>query len=123
MGLMPSEVLEPVAAYFHALSEPTRLRILNLLCQGERNVGELAEQCGYTTANVSRHLSVLKKNGLVTREARGNNVYYQIADPSVNALCDLVCGSILRQLEDGARQRAAFASMREASNGLPPVTT
>ncbi len=121
MGLLPPEVLEPVAAYFRALSEPTRLHILSLLRQGEHNVGELAELCGYTTANVSRHLSVLKKHGLVAREARGNSVYYQIADPSVGALCDLVCGSILRQIEEGARQRAAFASIREASD--PPVTS
>ena len=113
MGLLPPEVLEPVAAYFRALSEPTRLHILSLLRQGEYNVGELAQQCDYTAANVSRHLSVLKKHGLVAREARGNSVYYRIADPSVNALCDLVCGSILRQIEQSAAQRAAFASLRE----------
>ncbi len=122
MGLLPLEVLEPVAAYFRALSEPSRLRMLNLLCQGELNVGELAERCGYTTANVSRHLSILRKHGLVAREARGNSVYYQIADPSVVELCELVCGSILRQLDLNARQRAAFASMREASDSFPPTT-
>src|SRR5699024_8154650 len=121
MGLLPPEVLEPVAAYFRALSEPTRLHILSLLRQGEHNVGELAERCGYTTADVSRHLSGLKKHGLFVREARGNSVYYQIADPSVEALCDLVCGSILRQIEEGARQRAAFASMRGAADDSPPT--
>lgn len=111
MANMPVEVLEPVAAYFRALSEPTRLHILSLLRQGEHNVGELALICDYTTANISRHLSVLKKHGMVEREARGNTVYYRIADPSVNALCDLVCGSILHQLEQTQRQRAAFESM------------
>jgi DNA-binding transcriptional ArsR family regulator len=112
MGSLPAEVLEPVAAYFRALSEPTRLQILSLLRQEEHNVGELAQLCDYTAANVSRHLSVLNKHGLVTRETRGNSVYYRIADPSVNALCDLVCDSILRQIEQSAAQRAAFASMR-----------
>lgn len=113
---MPPEVFEPVAAYFRALSEPTRLHILSLLRTGEHNVGELAQLCDYTAANISRHLSVLRKHGLVERETRGNSAYYRIADVSVNELCDLVCGSILRQIEQSAAQRAAFASMREASS-------
>ena len=105
---LPDEALVQVAAYFQALSEPTRLRILNLLRQQERNVGELAGLCGYSAANVSRHLALLTRHGLVAREARGNSAYYRIADASVYALCDLVCGSIARQFEDSAAQRAAF---------------
>lgn len=96
---LPPEALEQVAAYFQALSEPTRLHILNLLREGERNVGELAQLTGYTSANVSRHLSVLMQQGLVGRESRGTAVYYRIADPSVYALCDLVCGSLAKQHE------------------------
>jgi DNA-binding transcriptional ArsR family regulator len=105
---LPDEALMQVAAYFQALSEPTRLRILNLLRQQERNVGELAVLCGYSAANISRHLALLTRHGLVAREARGNSAYYRIADASVYALCDLVCGSIARQFEDGAVRRAAF---------------
>ena len=62
---LPPEALEQVAAYFQALSEPTRLQILNLLRTGERSVGELAERCGYTSANISRHLVVLTRQGPV----------------------------------------------------------
>ena len=105
---LPVEALEQVAAYFQALSEPTRLHILSLLRDGERNVGELAQLCDYTSANISRHLSVLSKHGLVARESRGTSVYYRIADDSVYALCDLVCGSIARQFEQTARERQAF---------------
>jgi DNA-binding transcriptional ArsR family regulator len=105
---LSNEALVQVAAYFQALSEPTRLQILNLLRQQERNVGELAELCGYTSANVSRHLALLTQHGLVVREPRGNSAYYSIADPSVYQLCDLVCGSIARQFERAAPKRAAF---------------
>ena len=108
-GLSP-EALQQVAAYFQALSEPTRLQILNLLRQKERNVGELAELCGYTSANVSRHLTLLTQHGLVVREPRGNSAYYSIADASVYQLCDLVCGNIARQIERSAPKRAAFAA-------------
>jgi DNA-binding transcriptional ArsR family regulator len=105
---LPPEALEQVAAYFQALSEPTRLQILNLLRGGERSVGELAQLCGYTSANISRHLSFLTRHELVRRETRGTSAYFQIADDSVYALCDLVCGSIARQLERKAGERQLF---------------
>ena len=105
---LPVEALDHVAAYFQALSEPTRLRILSLLREGECNVGELAQLCDYTSANISRHLAILSKHGLVARDNRGTSVYYRIADESVYALCDLVCGSIARQFEHTARARQAF---------------
>lgn len=113
-GLSP-EALTQVASYFQALSEPTRLQILNMLRSGERNVGELAQACGYTSANISRHLSLLTQHGLVTRESRGTAVYYSIADDSVYALCDLVCGNIARRLDRHAQERKAFARARQPS--------
>ncbi|MDE2370914.1 MAG: helix-turn-helix transcriptional regulator [Burkholderiales bacterium] len=105
---LPDEALAQVAAYFQALSEPTRLQLLNFLRQGERSVGELAQLCGYSSANISRHLALLMQHGLVQREGRGNSVFYRIADPAVYALCDLVCGNIARQFERTAQGRAAF---------------
>src|ERR1035441_203303 len=84
---LSNEALVQVAAYFQVLSEPTRLQILNLLRQKERSVGELAQLCGYTSANVSRHLTLLTQHGLVAREPRGNSAYYSIRDPSVYQLC------------------------------------
>lgn len=107
---LPVEALAQVAAYFQALSEPTRLQILNLLRPRERSVGELAQLCGYSSANISRHLALLTQHGLVVRESRGNSAYYSIADGSVYALCDLVCGNIARRLERTAQERAAFAT-------------
>ncbi|MEO6973610.1 MAG: metalloregulator ArsR/SmtB family transcription factor [Rhodoferax sp.] len=109
MENMPPEALSEVAAYFQALSEPTRLQILNLLRQGECNVGELARLCGFTAANISRHLTLLTKRGLVVRESRGTSVYYRIGDESVYALCDLVCGNIARELDRTADRRLAFS--------------
>ncbi len=108
MKNMPLEALQEVAAYFQVLSEPTRLRILNLLRGSERNVGELAELCGFTAANISRHLATLTKHGFLVRESRGTSVYYRIADESVYELCDLVCGNIAGQYERNAKSRRAF---------------
>ena len=109
MKNMPPEALEEVAGYFQVLAEPTRLRILNILREGERNVGDLAQMCGYTAANVSRHLSLMSKNGLVKRVGRGSSVYFLFADESVYALCDLVCDNIARQIARSEASRASFS--------------
>ena len=118
---LPPEALEQVASYFQALSEPTRLQILNLLREREYNVGELAQRCGYTSANISRHLALLTAHGLVERQSRGTSVYYRIADDSIYALCDLVCGRIARQLEHKASERALFVQAAAAPVGKRAV--
>lgn len=112
MAKLPDQALEHVAHYFQALAEPTRLKILNELRQGERNVGDLAQSCTCTLANVSKHLSLLAKHGLVARQSRGTSVYYRISDESIYALCDLVCDNILRQLE----KQSEFAEMMRSAH-------
>ncbi|MDP3668555.1 MAG: metalloregulator ArsR/SmtB family transcription factor [Telluria sp.] len=119
MDDLPIEALEQVATYFQALSETTRLRIMSILRRGERNVGELAQLCDYTSANISRHLAILSKHGLVAREQRGTSVYYRIADESVYALCDLVCGNIARQFEQKAREHQSFVASAERAKAAP----
>ncbi len=95
---LDDRALEYVARYFKALAEPMRLKVLNALQDGEKNVGQLTEISGGTQANVSKHLSLLTQYELVKRESRGTNVYYRIADPSVYRLCDLVCGQISNRI-------------------------
>jgi DNA-binding transcriptional ArsR family regulator len=111
MKQLPDGALVEVAAYFQTLAEPTRLQILNILRSGERNVGELAQMCGFTAANVSRHLALMTQHGLVERQSRGTSAYYRIADPSIFELCDLVCGNIARQMEKTAERHAAFKTL------------
>lgn len=94
MSALDDRALEYVAKYFKALAEPMRLKVLNALQDGEKNVSQLTEISGGTQANISKHLSLLTQYDLVKRESRGTNVYYKIADPSVYDLCELVCGQI-----------------------------
>ena len=120
---LPKEALEKVASYFQALSEPTRLSLLNLLRSGERNVGELAQLTSFTPANVSRHLALLTSHGLVARESRGTSVYYRIADTSVYQLCDLVCGNLARQFERVASEGAHFVDNAQRVAAEQPVSS
>ena len=112
---LDDRALERVAEYFRALSEPLRLKILNALREGERNVGELTELCGGSQANISKHLSVLAKSGLVERTSRATNVYYCIADASTYQLCDLVCGQIGKHFAQEAELQAMFTSLRKGA--------
>ena len=97
--LPDDDALEEIARYFAALGATMRLKILNALRGGERNVTELVGLTGATQANASKHLALLAQHGLVAKTPRGTSVYYRIADPSVYRICDMVCGRIGARLE------------------------
>jgi DNA-binding transcriptional ArsR family regulator len=92
--ILSPEALHLVAARFKVLSDPLRLRILQCLEAGETSVSALAEAVESTQPNVSKHLKLMQDAGLLARRQEGNTVFYLIADPTVFALCELVCSSL-----------------------------
>jgi DNA-binding transcriptional ArsR family regulator len=96
---LPDDLVELIAQRFRALAEPTRIKLLDRLRDGEASVQELTELIGSSQQNVSKHLGVLHQAGIVGRRRRGNFVLYSIADEGVFDLCEDVCGSLRRQLE------------------------
>lgn len=101
--LLTPEAVEMVAARFRILGEPIRIRILQSLHEGEKNVTEIVAAVGSTQPNVSKHLRILQDAGIVGRRQEGNSVYCFIADESVLDLCDTVCGSIREQVAATAK--------------------
>ena len=91
--------LELIAARFRALSEPMRLRLLNLLMGGEKSVGQLVEATGSSQANVSKHLSVLREAGMIAMRKEGLSSFCFIADPIVNELCEMMCSRLREEME------------------------
>lgn len=77
---------ELLARFFRALGDPTRLRLLNLLLQGEQSVTELVEAVGAPQGRISTHLGCLRWCGLVTSRREGRQMIYAIIDPRVRAL-------------------------------------
>lgn len=111
MATVPSELVDEAARRFHLLADPTRLRLLNALHDGgELSVSELAGRAATSLANASKHLSMLERERLVARRREGTTVYYRIADPTIVALCDLVCA--------GLRDR--FAELGRIGTGASP---
>lgn len=96
--LTPAQ-LTAVADLFAVLSEPSRLRILQLLHDGPSEVGRIIKASGLKQANVSKQLRVLLSCGVVARRQEGNRAIYSIALPLVFDLCDLVCRGMARQAE------------------------
>jgi ArsR family transcriptional regulator len=99
---MPEGALELVARRFAVLAEPMRLRLLQALFDGEKNVTALVGLTGGTQANISRHLQTLTEAHLLRRRKAGLQVFYAIADPSIYQLCELVCGSLEKRFTEQA---------------------
>lgn len=92
------QLLQKIADRLKAMADPMRLRILHVLQDGERCVTDVLAVVGGSQANVSKHLSVLRRVGLVDCRREGVNVYYRIEDPAVFAICSTVCDSLERQV-------------------------
>ena len=90
---------EACAKFFRGLGDPTRLRILELLLEGEKNVGELVELIGSPQGRVSNHLSCLKGCGYVSSRPGGRYTYYYIADDRVKTILELAHHMVYQNAE------------------------
>ncbi len=100
---VPPEVVQQVAEYFSLLSEPMRLRLLNLLSEDEKCVQELVEATQTSQANVSKHLKVMWQAGILSRRSEGTCAYYRVEDEMIFELCKLVCDRLANRIEQQAR--------------------
>ncbi len=96
-------LFERQARLCQVLSDPKRLRLLELLRDREYGVGELAESLGIAYPNVSQHLNVMRDAGLVATRRAGTSVYYRLAYPRIADACDIVREVLREQLTDAAR--------------------
>ena len=94
-----AESMDLIAQYFRVLGDAQRLRILHCLQGGEHTVGEIAELSGASPSNVSKHLGLLRANGLVGRRQDGNRAYFGITAPFIFELCDIVCSGARERLQ------------------------
>lgn len=111
------ELLNRIAEVLKAMADPTRLKILHSLHHGERCVSAILEQVGGSQANVSKHLSVLKRAGLVDCRREGLNVFYRIIDEGVFTICRNVCDSL--ELRIDREHQAILQGRIEIENAAP----
>ena len=97
---LPDLLVELIAQRFRVIGEPMRIKLLDRLRDGSATVGELGEALGASQQNVSKHLGVLHQAGIVSRAKEGTSVRYAIADDTVFALCEQVCGGLRDRLAE-----------------------
>ena len=99
LDLLSLELMQEAAECLKVLGHPIRLRMVEILMQGEFAVHEIAELCQLPPHQTCEHLRMLKSHGLLQSTRRGRSVYYQIADPRlprllncIRAACDEASG-------------------------------
>jgi ArsR family transcriptional regulator len=103
------------AEFFKALGHPARIRVLELLSERERPVGELALEVGLEASHLSQQLGVLRRVGVVVARKQGNSVIYSLAAPEVadllavarHVLTEVLSGQVdmWRDLQSAGRAR------------------
>jgi ArsR family transcriptional regulator, zinc-responsive transcriptional repressor len=86
LPLLPGAFLEEAAECLRIMAHPARLRIVDILMQGDFPVHEIAEMCGLPAHQASEHLRLLQGRGLLASQRDGRTVYYRIANPRLPAL-------------------------------------
>lgn len=86
LDLLPDEAFEKAAECLKVMAHPVRLKIVNVLMQGEFAVHEIAEACDASPSQTCEHLRLLKGHGLLNSERRGRTVYYRITSPQLPGL-------------------------------------
>jgi DNA-binding transcriptional ArsR family regulator len=86
---MPEPIDKLKAEFFKTLGHPARIRILEVLAEGEHSVGELMPKLGLESSHLSQQLAVLRRTGMVVARKQGNNVIYSIASKDMSELLSL----------------------------------
>ena len=81
--LLGMEALDQAAGCLRTVAHPHRLRMLQLLLQGDYTVGELAESCNIPPSSCSEHLGKMRDRGLLTNRRKGRQIYYAVAEPGL----------------------------------------
>ena len=97
---MEEKMFQMHAEVCKSMANPTRLKIMNLLREGEKSVEELRERLKLLKANISQHLGILRQRRIVTTRRGGLNIYYKVANPKMIKACDILREVLFEQLSE-----------------------
>ncbi|EHN08797.1 transcriptional regulator ArsR family [Patulibacter medicamentivorans] len=96
----PAPIYRLKADFFRLLGHPARVRILELLRDGERAVGELQAALGLDSSGTSQHLTAMRRQGLLESRRAGTSVLYRVKDPRIFQLLEVAKQLLTAQLEE-----------------------
>ena len=100
-------VFELAAELFGVLATPMRLRILSALCDQEKSVSQLLSENETTQPNLSQHLNVLYRTGVLAKRKEGTQVIYRVQSEQAVSLCRTVCTQIAIEMDEPGSVPAA----------------
>ena len=100
MNAEQHRVFNAAAALFAVLATPMRLQILSALCDGEKSVSALLLEIDTTQPNLSQHLAVLFKSGVLAKRKDGTQVIYRVQSEKAVAICRSVCTQIAIEMDE-----------------------
>ena len=103
------------ADFFRLLGHPARVRILEILRDGERSVGDLQAALGLDSGATSQQLTAMRRQGVLESRRAGTSVYYRVKDPRIFQLLEVARQILTTQLE------ATTALLGDLSEEAPPV--
>ena len=106
---MQERVLELKAEVLKALAQPTRLKILELLRNGEKCICEIIPAINGEQSNISRHISLMQKSHLVTTRKDGVKVMVKVSDPKIFDILDSVSLLLKKQIQETGKLIQKFA--------------
>jgi ArsR family transcriptional regulator len=92
------QTFDSAAELFRVMSAPMRLKIINCLCDGEKNVSYLLTQVDTTQPNMSQHLNTLYQAGILGKRRDGVQIFYRIIDQRIVSICEAVCHEVASKL-------------------------
>jgi ArsR family transcriptional regulator len=97
-----ARVFELAAELFGVLATPMRLRILSALCDKEKSVSQLLQEIETTQPNLSQHLNLLYRSGVLAKRKEGTQVIYRVQSEKAVMLCRTVCTQIAIELDESS---------------------
>lgn len=97
------EIFERQARICKAFAHPGRLRILDLLGNGERGVSDLQSELGISKTSISQQIAILKSAGVLVTRRNGKQIYCSLAIPEVKQACQLIRGVLRAQIANSHR--------------------
>ena len=107
------------AQLFRVLGHPVRIRILELLVDGERTVGQLQAELDLDSSGTSQHLAALRQQGILDSRRAGTSVYYRIRDPRVSQLLAVARQILTSALTDSHTLLSDLAEPPAGATGRP----
>ncbi len=95
-----ARVFEVAAELFGVLATPIRLQILSTLCDGALTVSQILERITTTQPNLSQHLAILYRHGVIAKRKEGTQVIYSVQSEKAVALCRSVVSQVAIELDD-----------------------